>query len=96
MIKIVVKSVYKPGSWEKLTPLYQELLEKTGKEEGCVEYSLFIDVKDENTTILIENWASQEALDAHSQSEHYARIVPQLRALGASPVELTRLKAFKS
>jgi quinol monooxygenase YgiN len=95
MIKIVVKSILKPGSWEKLAPLYRELLEKTHQEKGCVEYSLFIDTKDENICYMIETWEDADALAAHSNSEHFKRIVPQFAEFSAAPGEMHRLRAFE-
>ncbi|MDR0468598.1 MAG: antibiotic biosynthesis monooxygenase [Peptococcaceae bacterium] len=95
MIKIVVKSVLKPGSWEKLTPLYRELLEKTHQEKGCIEYSLFIDTKDENICYMIETWENEEALTAHGNSEHFKRIVPQFAEFSAERSEMHSLRAFE-
>jgi len=94
MIKILAKSELKPGSWEKVGPLYQELIENTRKEEGCIEYGLFIDVKDENKCCFVEAWESEEALTAHMNSAHFKRLLPQIREFSAGSGEMTKLREF--
>lgn len=39
------------------------------EDEGCEMYDLFQSVDDPNQFVLVESWASQEALDAHGSSE---------------------------
>ena len=38
-------------------------------DAGCEMYDLFQSVDDPNRFVLVESWASQEALDAHGSSE---------------------------
>ena len=38
-------------------------------DEGCEMYDLFQSVDDAHQFVLVESWASQEALDAHGSSE---------------------------
>jgi len=38
-------------------------------DDGCEMYDLFQSVDDSNRFVLVESWASQEALDAHGSSE---------------------------
>ena len=94
MIKILAKSTLKPGSWEKAAPLYRELIEQTRKEEGCIEYSLFIDLADGNKCCMVETWISEEALDAHMHSAHFTRILPLLGEYRTAPSEMTKLREF--
>ena len=68
MVKVLAKSTLKPGSWEKAAPLYRELIEKTRLEKGCIEYSLFIDLNDENKCCMVESWESEDDLAAHMKT----------------------------
>ena len=95
MVKVIAKSTLKPGSWEKATPLYREIIQETRKEEGCIEYTLYIDVSDENKCSIVETWESKEHLDAHMKTEHFIRIIPQLGELCVAPIEISLLKEFK-
>jgi quinol monooxygenase YgiN len=50
-----------------------------------------VDVLDPNLLHVTEEWASEEAIDAHMQSPHMAAL---FAALGASNVESTRIDAY--
>jgi pentatricopeptide repeat protein len=78
MIKVVAKSYVKNEKLSKALELTKEMVEKTVKEEGCIRYELFQDIKDPNVMIFIEEWESEEALNKHMVSEHFKRIIPQL------------------
>ena len=78
MVRLIVKSYLRPECLEKAAPLYREMLEKTRKEDGCIQYDLFTDVKDETCYVFVECWESQARLDAHIASEHFQRIIPQI------------------
>lgn len=43
-------------------------------DEGCELYDLFRGVEDSSQFILLERWASQEALDAHGKQPHMKTI----------------------
>ena len=94
MLKVIAKSELKPGSWDTVTPMYRELIEKTRQEDGCIEYGLYIDLADENKCTFIEEWASEEALAAHVKSEHFTRIFPQLREYTVGQMEVSRYRAL--
>ena len=54
MIKVVAKSYVKNDKLGKALELSKEMVEKTVKEEGCIKYELFQDVKNPKTLIIIE------------------------------------------
>lgn len=39
-------------------------------EEGCIQHKPFVSADDPDTIIFMEEYASQEALEAHGKSEH--------------------------
>lgn len=88
MIKVVAKSYAKGDTLDKILELAKEMVEKTVKEEGCIKYELFQDVKDPNALIFIEEWENEQALDDHMASEHFKRLIPQMNALRESPSEV--------
>lgn len=71
----IVKWVMKPEDTAAVLAALPELAEKSRAEKGNVSYSVFQAVEDPNVLMLYECYASQEALEAHRQSEHYERIV---------------------
>lgn len=44
------------------------------EDEGCEMYDLFQSVDDANQFVLVESWASDEALEAHGKSEGMAEM----------------------
>ena len=92
MIKVVAKSFAKPDKLNKILELSAEMVEKTVKEEGCIKYELFQDIKAPEVLVIIEEWESEEALSRHMASEHFRRIVPQLNELRQKASEVNILK----
>ena len=78
MIKVIAKNLFKQGSIENALSLYEELVEKSRAEKGCLSYELFQDTENPCILTMLETWESKEYLKAHSESEHFKRIVPQL------------------
>jgi quinol monooxygenase YgiN len=65
----------KAGEEEAVKEILLALVEPTRKEAGCLCYNLHQSKSDKTQFMFYEQWASKEALDAHSQSPH-------LKALG--------------
>ncbi len=81
MINIVSKSELKKESIDKFLSLATELVEKSRKESGCISYNLYKDINNNNIYTFIEEWKDKNAIEMHNNSEHFTRIVPQLKDL---------------
>lgn len=57
------------------------LIEHSRQEVGCEAYFLTKVNNDQYNYVLNEVWTSEEALEAHRQTEHYKVGVPQLAAM---------------
>jgi quinol monooxygenase YgiN len=88
MIKIIAKNFVKKDKIEEVLKLSKELVEATVKEEGCISYEMYQDVKDNTILTMIETWENKETLTSHSQSEHFQRIVPSMSAFMEKPAEM--------
>jgi len=78
MIRVVAKFSMKPEKKDEAMPLFEELIKLTRQEDGCNGYDLAKSTADDNLLVVLESWRDKEALDKHSASEHFTRIVPQL------------------
>jgi quinol monooxygenase YgiN len=87
-IRVVARDKFLPGKKEEALALFQELIEATRKEDGNISYILHEDLADPDSTAMIEAWETKEALDAHLQSAHFQRIIPQIGPLTAGPSRL--------
>ena len=91
MIKIVFRSTIKEGKKEEFLSLVKELVEKSREEEGNISYCLFSDMNDSNVLTFIEEWKDQAAIDIHNATEHFVRIIPQMRELTIAEGEEGRI-----
>jgi quinol monooxygenase YgiN len=76
------------GKEDEMEIVLRELIEPTRREEGCIRYDLLRSLKGENYVefVFVEEWASEETLDAHGQSEHLKQLRGQLKSsMGSLP-----------
>jgi quinol monooxygenase YgiN len=96
MVRVVAKNFIKPELIPQIEPIFRELIEATHKnDKGCIEYRLYKDPKEEGAFVFIEEWESQEALNSHAASEHYKRLIPNVRQAASRKGEILVLEEFK-
>ncbi len=85
MVYVVAKIFPKKEMRAEFDILAKELIELTRKEDGCIQYVLTTSYEkkkdDEEMLCFVETWASKEHLDAHGNSEHFKRLIPQIGAM---------------
>jgi PTH1 family peptidyl-tRNA hydrolase len=79
MIKVVAPQPFKEAITPEVKALLEEMIAATRKEDGCISYELCKTIDGEEYAF-IEQWETQEALDAHMNSEHFKRLIPQIGA----------------
>lgn len=68
---MIVKEIFlKPveGKEVELEELLVYMAERSKSESGCTKYGVYED--DEGSFVLLEEWESDEALEAHRTTEH--------------------------
>ena len=88
MINVLAHFCLKDGVLPQVKVLAEELVTATRQEEGCIQYELLQEEGNARHLVMQEAWASQSALDKHSASAHFARIVPLLASLCERPPEV--------
>jgi quinol monooxygenase YgiN len=68
--KVIARLFIKNESIESFKKQAAVIIQKTRKEKGCLFYSLFQDVSSPGEFLFYEEYAGQEALDIHSNSEY--------------------------
>lgn len=58
-----------------------ELVAFSLRDKGCIQYDLYRSLTNDDRFMIIETWESKEDLKAHSEAEHFKRIVPELHKL---------------
>ncbi len=64
-----------------------ELVELSLHDKGCISYEAFSSLTSDNHIEIIETWEDEESLKAHSESEHFRRLVPELEKCGNLTLE---------
>jgi quinol monooxygenase YgiN len=83
----VVRS--KPATCEKVKELLLELVGPARGEDGCLYYDIYQQSNDPDTFYIIDGWASEEAIAAHTAHPNVSRVVDQLLPLLESPLKVT-------
>ncbi len=63
----------KPGQQDVLEQALRALVEPSRAEPGCGQYDLHRDLADQQVFYVIEQWASDEILEAHNASAHFQK-----------------------
>lgn len=95
MLILIAEDFIKIDKIQTVLPFYEELVTKTREEDGCISYELTHDLKDEGHFLFIEKWVDEEALKAHTESEHFTRLVPQIDQHIRKKAKYTRMKLVK-
>lgn len=64
---IEVKDLYK----DELISVFEKVVDETRKEVGNISYDLHQDVKNPLKFVILETWASKQAIDEHNASVHF-------------------------
>jgi quinol monooxygenase YgiN len=76
-----------PGHTDEVIAAFTELVPLVHAEDGCELYALH---RAPDRLIMVEKWASREALETHSRGANLAALNPKLAGkLGAAPEVIT-------
>ena len=64
-----------------------ELVELSLHDKGCITYEAFGSLTSDNHIEIVETGQDEESLKAHSESEHFKRLVPELEECGTLTLE---------
>ena len=84
-LDVVATIVAKPGRGDAVAELLAGALETVRAETGCLRYDLFRVRRDDDTLVMVEQWASKEDLRAHGTSEHFTALAAQMGSELAEP-----------
>ncbi|MDE6577943.1 MAG: antibiotic biosynthesis monooxygenase [Muribaculaceae bacterium] len=88
MIRLNVSMIVETEDDKKhLVEAATELVAFSLREKGCISYDLYQSKTNDDRFMIIETWNSAEDLKAHSESEHYKRLSPELQKYSNLTVE---------
>jgi quinol monooxygenase YgiN len=84
MIVTTTKVTVASSNKRELFQTVWSLRERLEKVRGCLSARLYLEVGDENSYVLMEEWASREDWNRHLQSEEFAVLLGAIRVLSSS------------
>ncbi len=70
MIYVVAEVRLKPGMADKAVAAARKVVAETVKEDGCIFYDMHRSVNVADKIVVVERWASRDALDRHMHTPH--------------------------
>ena len=74
---------------ERVKALLLELVGPAREEKGCLYYDINQQIDEPDTFYIVDGWASDAAVVAHTAHPNVSRVVEQLLPLLASPLQVT-------
>jgi len=93
-IKLVILIEVTPGKSEEQIDLYKKIQPLVLEEDGCLQYELNRVSGSDVKFVLIERWASEDALTAHDETPHMKEadaISPSFRVGPAAVLKLNTI-----
>ncbi|MCL1816432.1 MAG: antibiotic biosynthesis monooxygenase [Clostridiales bacterium] len=80
---------------EAFVAVANKCIEATRQEVGNSLYSLYINAENLYQLIIVEEWESKAALDAHMLTPHFREFGTEIESLLAAPLEIKIFEADK-
>jgi len=78
----------KDGTTQEFIKAAAKCVEATRKESGNNFYTLYSESQNPLKLVVVEEWASQAALDAHMQTPHFIEFGAEIENLLAAPLDI--------
>jgi quinol monooxygenase YgiN len=86
-LDVVATIAVRSGRADAVVEIVTAHLDTIRAEDGCLRYDLFRVRRDDDTLVMVEQWASKDALKAHGEAPHFREMSAQLAPeLAAAPV----------
>ena|SRR5215217_8992842 len=89
-IRVVARLTAKPDKVAEMRAALEACIDPTRAEDGCILYELMQNNADPTDFTFIEEWTSDDALDAHLQTDHLKNLQTKADALFANPPDIRR------
>lgn len=81
-LEVVATIAVQPGRADRVVEIVTDHLKTIRAEDGCLRYDLYRVHRDPDTLVMVERWASKDALKAHGSADHFhemsASLAPEL------------------
>ena len=74
-VLLIARHTMQPGREDTVLPLVERLVDATRSEPGNLSFDAYRSVRDPASYVLLERYASHEALAAHRATPHFQEIL---------------------
>jgi quinol monooxygenase YgiN len=74
-VQLIARHIMKPGTEQQVLPLVQELVQAARTEPGNLAFDAYRSMEHPDSYVLLERYASAEALADHRAAPHFNDIV---------------------
>lgn len=89
MISVIAKIPMKEDKIDEAIAAIKELIKDVANEEGTLSYALNRDQKNPNTLVFIERYKDNDALKAHSSTDHFKAFSAKVPGFVAGKPEIS-------
>lgn len=90
MIVVTALVQVRPEATDTALSALETAITATHGEAGCITYALHRDLEDPSRFVIVEKWASPEALAEHGETPHLKQLFADLGPLLAAPPTIVR------
>lgn len=80
-LRVVARIIAQPDNIDEVRSCLSDLIEPTRKEPGCISYELLQNKSDPSDFTFVEEWESDDAVDAHLKTDHLQNAVSRVTGL---------------
>jgi quinol monooxygenase YgiN len=93
-LRVVVKVVARTDAIAGVKSIVLTLAEKSRAENGCAAYEVLQDLSAPEVFLLVEEWDSVAALEAHNKTAHFHEAVAKSASLLGKPLDVGRYRVI--
>ncbi len=77
-VDVVATIEVRPGQADAVLAIVQEYIDLVRAEEGCLRYDLYAVRREADVLVMVEQWASKDALRDHGSAAHFVEMSGRL------------------
>ena len=94
-VRVIVKICAKADSVAEIKAILMELTANSRREMGCASYEVLQNKADPGVFMLVEEWDSVAALDAHNTTPHFHAAVSTAQPFLAKELDVGRYAVIR-
>jgi quinol monooxygenase YgiN len=87
MIVVTARAHVPPESRERFIEIATEMCRLSREDEGCSGYRVYADLEQDDRYVIVEEWADDDALQAHFAQPHTGKFLGAFGPLLAEPAD---------